>query len=136
MVNHNQVLELVKKARELATSRNFTQSAELTLVLKDIDIKKGFSFNEVVAIPHNSSKKPSVCVIATGDMGSRARNAGVDAIMDPTELDRLGSKRKDANPASIWGACGFDRCTFQEVDQSEVKKPAQRVCQNRRRENG
>src|SRR5215204_5829534 len=96
MVNHNQVLQLVKKARELATSRNFTQSAELTLVLKDIDIKKGFSFNEVVAIPHNSSKKPSVCVIATGDMGSRARNAGVDAIMDPTELDRLGTNRREA----------------------------------------
>src|SRR5919109_1652407 len=96
MVNQNQLLELVKRAREGATSRNFTQSAELTVVLKDIDIKKGFSLNEVVAIPHNSSKKPSICVIATGDMGSRARNAGVDAIMDPAELDRLGTNRREA----------------------------------------
>jgi large subunit ribosomal protein L1 len=96
MVNQNQLLELVKKAREGATSRNFTQSAELTIVLKDIDIKKGFSFNEVVAIPHYPSKKPSVCVIATGDMGSRARNASVDAIMDPAELDRLGTNRREA----------------------------------------
>ncbi len=96
MVNQNQLLELVKRAREGATNRNFTQSAELTVVLKDIDTKKGFSFNEVIAIPHNSSKKPSVCVIATGDMGSRARNAGVDAIMDPAELDRLGTNRREA----------------------------------------
>jgi large subunit ribosomal protein L1 len=50
----------------------------------------------VVAIPHYPSKKPSVCVIATGDMGSRARKAGVDAIMDPAELDRLGTNRREA----------------------------------------
>jgi large subunit ribosomal protein L1 len=96
MVNQNQLLELVKRAREGATTRNFNQSAELTVTLKDIDIKKGFSLNEVVAIPHNPNKKPSVCVIATGDMGSRARNAGVDAIMDPAELDRLGTNRREA----------------------------------------
>src|SRR5919205_3878055 len=96
MVNQNQLLELVKKAREGATNRNFSQSAELTVVLKDIDIKKGFSFNEVVAIPHNPSKKPSVCVIATGDMGSRARKAGIDAVMDPAELDRLGTNKREA----------------------------------------
>jgi len=96
MVSQNQLLELVKRARKEAPTRKFTQSAELTLVLKDIDVKKGFSLNEVVAIPHNSSKKPSVCVIATGDMGSRARRAGVDAVMDPTELDRLGTNRREA----------------------------------------
>ena len=79
-------------------------------------------------------------------MGTRARNAGVDAIMDPAESDRLGTnrrearkivrahdffladtaqmstigrstgyflgKRKDANPASIWGARRFDRGPF------------------------
>ena len=69
MVSHNQLLELVKKARETTTNRKFTQSAELTLVLKDIDTKKGFNLNEVIALPHNPGKEPSVCVIATGDMG-------------------------------------------------------------------
>jgi large subunit ribosomal protein L1 len=96
MVNQNQLLELVKRARKEAPNRKFTQSAELTLVLKDIDVKKGFSLNEVVAIPHNSGKKPSVCVIATGDMGSRARRAGVDSVMDPAELDRLGTNKREA----------------------------------------
>src|SRR5215216_3241346 len=81
MVNQNQLLELVKRAREGATTRNFNQSAELTVTLKDIDIKKGFSLNEVVAIPHNPNKKPSVCVVA---------------IMDPAELDRLGTNRREA----------------------------------------
>jgi large subunit ribosomal protein L1 len=96
MVNQNQLLELVKKAREGSTNRNFTQSAELTVILKDIDIKKGFNLNEVVALPHKRNKQPSVCVIATGDMGSRARKAGIDAVMDPVELDRLGTNRREA----------------------------------------
>jgi large subunit ribosomal protein L1 len=96
MVNQNQLLELVKKAREGSTNRNFTQSAELTVILKDIDIKRGFNLNEVVALPHKRNKQPSVCVIATGDMGSRARKAGIDAVMDPAELDRLGTNRREA----------------------------------------
>ncbi len=96
MVNNNELLELVKRAREAKTERKFTQSAELTLVLKDIDVKKGFSLNEVVALPHKSSKIPKVCVVGTGDLGTRARKAGIDTVMEPTELDRLGTNKREA----------------------------------------
>lgn len=96
MVSNSQLLELVKRAREGSTKRNFTQSAELTIVLKDIDVKKGFSLNEVVALPHKPSKQPSICVIATGDMGSRARKAGIERVMEPRELDRLGTNKREA----------------------------------------
>lgn len=96
MVNNNQILELVKKAREGAGKRNFTQSAELTLVLRDIDIKKGFSLNEVVALPHKSSKEASICVIASGDMGTKARKANIERVMEPQELDRLGTNKREA----------------------------------------
>lgn len=96
MVSNNQILELVKKARETSTKRKFTQSAELTLVLKDIDVKKGFNLNEVVALPHKPSRQPSICVIASGDMSSRAKKAGVDRVMEPQELDRLGTNKREA----------------------------------------
>ena len=96
MVNNNQILELVKRAREGSTKRKFVQSAELTLILKDIDIKKGFNLNEVVALPHKSAKEPKICVIATGDMGSKARKAGIDKVMEPAELDRIGTNKREA----------------------------------------
>lgn len=96
MVSNSQLLELVKRAREGSTKRNFIQSAELTIVLKDIDVKKGFGLNEVVALPHKPSKQPSICVIATGDMGSRARKAGIERVMEPQELDRLGTNKREA----------------------------------------
>lgn len=96
MVSNNQILELVKKARETSSKRKFIQSAELTIILKDIDVKKGFNLNEVVSLPHKPSKQPSICVIASGEMGSRAKKAGVDMVMEPTELDRLGTNKREA----------------------------------------
>ncbi len=96
MVSSNQILELVKKAREGSPKRKFNQSAELTLVLKDIDIKKGFNLNEVVPLPHKAGRQPTICVIASGDMASKVRKAGIDRVMDPQELDRLGTNKREA----------------------------------------
>src|SRR6187551_1746906 len=78
MFNNDQLKELVKKAREATPKRNFAQSAEITLVLKDIDVKKGFSVNEIVVLP-NPAKK-----------------AGVDQVMEPDTLDRIGTNRREA----------------------------------------
>lgn len=96
MVNDRELKELVKVAREGAGKRNFNQSAELTLVLKDIDVKKGFNLNEVVALPHKPSSLPTICLVGSGDMATRAKAAGVEHIMDPQELDRLGTNKREA----------------------------------------
>lgn len=96
MVSDSQLKELVRIAREGAGKRNFNQSAELTLVLKDIDVKKGFNLNETVVLPHKPSRLPTICVVGSGDMALRAKNAGVDHVMDPQELDRLGTNKREA----------------------------------------
>jgi large subunit ribosomal protein L1 len=88
--------ELVKKAREATPKRNFAQSAEITLVLKDIDVKKGFSLNEIVVLPNPTKKGASLCMLATGEMGLRAKRAGVDQVMEPDTLDRIGTNRREA----------------------------------------
>ena len=51
MLDDNKLKGMMKNAREGFEKRNFTQSAELTLILKDIDVKKGFS---VTATPCTS----------------------------------------------------------------------------------
>jgi len=96
MLDDDLLKNMLKNARDGITKRNFTQSAELTLILKDIDIKKGFSINEVVNLPNKITKNSSVCVFASGDMGMRARKAQVDRVIEPEELDRLGTNKKDA----------------------------------------
>ena len=96
MLDDNRLKGMIKNAREGFEKRNFTQSAELTLILKDIDVKKGFSINEVVNLPNKVTKTSSICVFASGDMGTRAKKAQVDRIIEPEELDRLGTNKKDA----------------------------------------
>jgi len=96
MLDDNLLKNMLKNARDGITKRNFSQSAELTLILKDIDIKKGFSINEVINLPSKITKNSSVCVFASGDMGMRARKAQVDRVIEPEELDRLGTNKKDA----------------------------------------
>ena len=96
MVSDNELRELVKRAREGSPKRKFSQSAELTLVLRDIDVKKGFNLNEVVVLPHKPAKQPTICVIGTGDLGTRARKAGIEKVMEPEELDRLGTNKREA----------------------------------------
>jgi large subunit ribosomal protein L1 len=96
MVSDSDLRLLVKQAREAATRRKFSQSVELTLVLKDIDVKKGFSLNEVVLLPNKPTKQASICVVGTGDTGTRARRAEVDRVIQPEELDRFGTNRREA----------------------------------------
>lgn len=96
MLDDNRLKSMIKNARDGITKRNFTQSAELTLILKDIDVKKGFSINEVVNLPNKITKNSTVCVFASGDMGMRAKKAQVDRVVEPEELDRLGTNKKDA----------------------------------------
>lgn len=96
MLDDNQLNDMIKNARDGFEKRNFTQSAELTLILKDIDVKKGFSINEVVTLPNRATKTPSICVFASGEMGTRAKKAEVERVIEPEELDRLGTNKKDA----------------------------------------
>src|SRR5204862_5097329 len=41
-------------------------------------------------------KQASICVVRTGDTGTRARKAEVDRIIQPEELDRLGTNKREA----------------------------------------
>ena len=96
MLSDSQLKQLMERARDGATKRGFKQSVELTLVLKDIDVKKGFNLNEVVTLPNRPSREANICVIASGDMGTRSRRAQIDKVIEPEELDRLGTNKKEA----------------------------------------
>jgi large subunit ribosomal protein L1 len=95
LVTERHLRDLIKQGRSGSNKRNFIQSAELTLVLKDIDVKKGFSLNEVVNLPHKS-RESSICLIGSGDLAMRARKLGIPTILEPQELDRLGTNKRDA----------------------------------------
>ncbi|MBI4258138.1 MAG: 50S ribosomal protein L1, partial [Thaumarchaeota archaeon] len=79
MVSVQEMEKVVTKAREGAAKRGFSQSFELLIGLKDIDLKKkDLSINEVVFLPHPLPEKSSICVFASGDLSLRASRGGAD----------------------------------------------------------
>ena len=87
--------DMICRAKEAAGKRNFKQSIEMIMVFKDIDVKKGFAINETVQLPKTSSPS-TVCVMASGEMGAKAREANADMVVDADELGRLGANRRES----------------------------------------
>jgi large subunit ribosomal protein L1 len=98
MLTKTQIQQEVAKARsDDYKKRNFQQSFELILKLKDIDVKKlDLNVNEVVFLPNKLSDVAKICVFAGGDTALRAQNAGADRVIESAELDRLASEKRNA----------------------------------------
>ena len=88
-------MDVIKGAKEATKERKFTQAIELIINFKDIDVKKGFALNEVVQLPKTSSPA-TVCIIATGDMGLKAKAAKADSVIGTEELEKFGGNKRES----------------------------------------
>ena len=94
MVNELQFADVIKQAKESDKDRKFTQSVEMIMVFKDVDVKKGFAINETVQLPKETTKPALVCIMASGDMGTKAKNAKADMVMNEDEVTKLSADKK------------------------------------------
>jgi len=101
LLSNAQLVEIVKKGKE-SKERKFPESVEAIVTFKEVDPKKNdLNINETVYLPHPGSHKASVCYIGSGDLLLRARNAGADAVLEPSQLENFaGNKREAKNLAS------------------------------------
>jgi len=90
------VLEAVKEAKDKSRKRNFTQSMELVINLRDLDPKKPEGkIQELIELPYPPGKENRICVIASGEMALKAKRAKADLVMERTELEAImGNKEK------------------------------------------
>jgi large subunit ribosomal protein L1 len=95
MITETQLAEVIKKVKAESKERKFTQAIELIINFRDIDVKKGFALNEVVQLPKTSSPA-TVCVMATGDMGLKAKEAKADAVIGETELQKFATNKRES----------------------------------------
>ncbi|HEY4679868.1 MAG TPA: 50S ribosomal protein L1 [Nitrosarchaeum sp.] len=93
MITEAKLAEMIKEAKTGSKQRKFKQSVEMIIVFKDIDVKKGFALNEVVQLPKTSSPA-TVCIMATGDMGQKAKEAKADAVVGSDELDKFAANKR------------------------------------------
>jgi len=92
-----EILEAVKKAKEDAKPRNFTQSIDVVINIKDLDVKKPENrIDEEVFLPQGRGKDVRIAFIADGELALQAKNAGADLVITKSDLEELGKDRKEA----------------------------------------
>jgi len=90
------ILDAVKEAKEKSQKRNFNQSIELVLSLKDIDMKSSEGkLQEIIELPYSSEKQNKICVIASGELALKAKRANVDRLIERAELEGFAGKKRD-----------------------------------------
>ena len=90
------ITEAVAEAKKLAKDRNFTETVELAINLKNIDLKKPENRIRLeIPLPHSPSKKVKVAVIAEGDLALRAKEFA-DLVINKNDLERLATDKKSA----------------------------------------
>lgn len=96
----------IKTVRESTKKkRKFKQSIDMAVNFKDLDMSKPESkINLEVVLPHPSPKPIKVCAFAFGDTALRAKQAGVDRVVEREEIEKLGGDKKQARKL----ASGFD----------------------------
>jgi len=90
------ILAAVKEVKEKSEKRNFTQSIELVLSLKDIDMKSSEGkIQEVIELPYSPEKQNKICVIASGELALKARRANADLVIERADLEGLAGKKRE-----------------------------------------
>lgn len=76
-VSKESLVNAISKALELRGNRNFKQTVELVVVLKDIDLKRQqVKLREPVYLPKGRGKEPQICVIGDYQMVEVAKSEG------------------------------------------------------------
>jgi large subunit ribosomal protein L1 len=95
-MDREKILQAVKEARRLAKPRNFTQSFDLVVNLKELDLSKPENrLKEEVVLPHGRGKEAKIAVIAKGDLAAQAEEMGLTVIRQE-ELEELGKNKRKA----------------------------------------
>lgn len=92
--NIQKALEELRKNKK---KRNFKESLELIIKLKDLDLKKSENrINQTIILPHDIGKPIKVCVIATGQLALKSKEANADLVIGKDQLTELGKDKKAA----------------------------------------
>jgi len=95
-IPREKIIDALRKAREAAPERGFEQSIDLTVNLRELDMRRPENrVNLRVQLP-NGVGSQRVLVFASGDLALRARRAGANGVIEPPELQEMANDKKAA----------------------------------------
>jgi len=90
------ILEVVKTALD-SPKRNFTESVDLAINLRGIDMSKPQNrIDEEVILPSGLGKPVKIAIFASGELAVKAEKAGADLIIPPDQIEKLGKDKSRA----------------------------------------
>ncbi|MEE8198246.1 MAG: 50S ribosomal protein L1 [Thermoplasmata archaeon] len=90
------LIEGIQKALEQAKPRNFTESVEVAINLRDVDLSVPSNrIEEEIILPKGRGRDVKVAVFASGEMAVKARDAA-DAIIGPEDIEALAEDKAKA----------------------------------------
>lgn len=97
MVEKAKIVDAVKTALENAPKRNFRESVDITVNLRNIDMAQPKNrIDETILLPHGIGENAKVAVLGKGDIVTQARDVKVELIIGPQEIERLGGAPREA----------------------------------------
>lgn len=96
-MEQEKLLNAIKQALEKSPQRNFSESIDLAINLKDLDMNQPQNrLDEEIILPHGVGKAIKIAVFAKGETAQRAKGAGADYVFDPEEIAVLGEDKARA----------------------------------------
>ncbi len=95
-MDNKNVSEKVKEALEKAPPRKFSETIEIAVNLRDVDMSvPGNRINEEVILPKGRGKKLRIAVIGSGEMVLKAKGVA-DVVIQPDEIESIADDRRGA----------------------------------------
>ncbi|HME87232.1 MAG TPA: 50S ribosomal protein L1 [Candidatus Nanoarchaeia archaeon] len=92
-MEQKQIIQTIEKLKTSSQKRNFKQSIDLIITLKDIDTKKSDAQLTVFAnLPHLAGKEAKICALVGPEMKEEAKAADKVVLLD--EFDRYKTDKK------------------------------------------
>lgn len=88
------ITKKVQEALDKAPDRNFRESIEIAINLKDVDLTKPENrVDQEILLPHGRGKEIKIGVFGSGELALQAKK-NADTVIEPEELDELADDKK------------------------------------------
>ena len=96
-IDMKKIVAFLDELKGKTPKRNFKQSIELIMPLKDLDLKDPTNrINELIELPNPGKIGAKVCIFATGELAVNAKRYDVDMVLGREDILDLGKDRKVA----------------------------------------
>lgn len=100
------ILDAVNKLFEESPQRKFSESVDLAINLKNIDLSQPKNrVDEEILLPNGRGRDIKIGVFAKGEVGLQAKEAGCEYVFSEEDLEELGEDKSKAR--AIANECDF-----------------------------